>query len=74
MAGVRGLPGAPCCSRKVGFESAGGIAISIAWPDRTIAADIGLESRDRFDLEAEEWTVLALAELVVQLDRAGERV
>ena len=30
---------------EVGFESAGGIPISIAWPDRTIAADSGLDRK-----------------------------
>jgi ATP-dependent helicase YprA (DUF1998 family) len=56
---------------EVGFESNGGIPISIAWPDRTIAADIGLDPRERDDLEAEGWTVLALAEVIERLAPAG---
>ena len=55
---------------EVGFESAGGIPISVAWPDRTIAADNGLNSHDRADLEAEGWTVLPLEGLVAVLARA----
>lgn len=42
---------------EVGFESAGGIPISIAWPDRLIAADVGFEPEHRLDLEAEGWKV-----------------
>lgn len=48
----------------LGFESAGGVPISIAWPDRLVAADIGLEPDDRDELGSEGWTVLAVADLV----------
>jgi hypothetical protein len=43
---------------EVGFESAGGVPISIAWPDRLIAADVGFEPEDLLELKAEGWTVL----------------
>ncbi|MBX7432551.1 DEAD/DEAH box helicase [Mycobacterium sp. Y57] len=49
---------------ELGFESAGGIPISLAWPDRFVAADHGLEAADRTELEAEGWTVLPLAGLL----------
>ena len=43
---------------EVGFESAGGVPISIAWPDRLIAADVGFEPEDLLELKAEGWKVL----------------
>ncbi|MFM8856973.1 MAG: Zn-binding domain-containing protein [Actinomycetota bacterium] len=49
---------------ELGFESAGGTPISIAWPDRLVALDIGLEEEDRRDLKSEGWKVLPLAELL----------
>jgi ATP-dependent helicase YprA (DUF1998 family) len=49
---------------ELGFESAGGIPISIAWPDRFIAADLGLGVEDRLELEAEGWRALPSAKLV----------
>jgi hypothetical protein len=58
---------------ELGFESAGGIPISIAWPDRLIACEFGLETADRAELEAEGWTVLSLEELSAQLVGAGGR-
>lgn len=58
---------------ELGFESAGGIPISIAWPDRLIACEFGLETADRAELEAEGWTVLSLEELSAQLLGAGDR-
>jgi hypothetical protein len=58
---------------ELGFESAGGIPISIAWPDRLIACGFGLETTDRAELEAEGWTVLSLEELSAQLVGAGGR-
>jgi hypothetical protein len=58
---------------ELGFESAGGIPISIAWPDRLIACEFGLETADRAELEAEGWTVLSLEELSAQLVGAGDR-
>jgi hypothetical protein len=48
---------------EVGFESAGGVPISIAWPDRLIAADIGFEPEDLLELRAEGWKVLPPEEL-----------
>lgn len=48
----------------LGFESAGGVPISIAWPDRLVAADVGLEPADRDELGSEGWTVLPVADLV----------
>lgn len=42
---------------EIGFESAGGVPISIAWPDRLIAADVGFEPEDLLDLKAEGWKV-----------------
>jgi hypothetical protein len=56
---------------ELGFESAGGIPISIAWPDRLIACEFGLETADRAELAAEGWTVLSLEELSAQLVGAG---
>jgi ATP-dependent helicase YprA (DUF1998 family) len=56
---------------ELGFESGGGIPISIAWPDRLIAAEFGLETEDRIELEAEGWTVLPLDELSAVLAEAG---
>lgn len=49
---------------ELGFESEGGIPIALAWPERLIAVDYGLEVADREDLEAEGWRVLPLAELL----------
>lgn len=43
---------------EVGFESAGGVPISIAWPDRLIAADVAFEPEDLVELKAEGWKVL----------------
>jgi hypothetical protein len=58
---------------ELGYESAGGIPISLAWPDRLIACEFGLETADRAELEAEGWTVLSLEELSAQLVGAGGR-
>jgi ATP-dependent helicase YprA (DUF1998 family) len=58
---------------ELGVESAGGIPISIAWPDRLIACEFGLEAADRAELEAEGWTVLSLEESCAQLVGAGGR-
>ncbi|MDP7701397.1 DEAD/DEAH box helicase [Mycobacterium sp. TY815] len=52
---------------EVGIESGGGTPISIAWPDRLLALDIGLEDDDRRDLKAEGWTVLTLEKLLKTL-------
>lgn len=49
---------------ELGFESTAGIPIGLAWPDRFVAVDYGLEAADREDLEADGWTVLPLAELL----------
>ncbi len=49
---------------ELGFESAGGVPIAVAWPDSFIAVDYGLDAPDRNDLEAEGWTVLPLADLL----------
>lgn len=59
---------------ELGFESAGGVPLSIAWPDRFITADLGLEPEDRLDLEAEGWRVLPRADLLKVLAKAGNRV
>ena len=48
----------------LGFESAGGVPISIAWPDRLVAADIGLVPEDRDELVQEGWRVFPMPELV----------
>lgn len=58
---------------ELGFESAGGIPISIAWPDRFIACEFGLETADRAELEAEGWTVLSQEELAGELVVAEDR-
>ncbi|GJF12537.1 DEAD/DEAH box helicase [Mycolicibacterium cyprinidarum] len=58
---------------ELGFESAGGIPVSIAWPDQLIAAEYGLTTEDRAELKAEGWTVLPLAELAAVLASAGQR-
>jgi len=55
---------------ELGFESAGGTPISIAWPDRLLALDIGLDAEDRRDLKTEGWTVSPLGELLTQLSAA----
>lgn len=59
---------------ELGFESASGIPITIAWPDRLIAVDYGFDAEDREDLESEGWTVLPLEDLLtdssVSLQRA----
>ncbi|MBU8833321.1 DEAD/DEAH box helicase [Mycolicibacterium goodii] len=49
---------------ELGFEAANGVPIPIAWPDRLVAADYGLEATDRTDLVAEGWTVLSMDALV----------
>lgn len=43
---------------EVGVESAGGVPMSFAWPDKLVAVDHDLESADITDLEAEGWTVV----------------
>jgi hypothetical protein len=52
---------------EVGFESAGGTAISIAWPDRLVALDAGFEDEDRRDLKSEGWKVLSLSDFLSSL-------
>ncbi|BBY36831.1 DEAD/DEAH box helicase [Mycobacterium mantenii] len=52
---------------ELGFESAGGVPISVAWPDRLIAAEIGLEPEDRDELGSEGWSVLPTADLLALL-------
>lgn len=42
---------------ELGAESAGGIPIPVSWPDRLLAADLGLQEEDKRDLKAEGWTV-----------------
>lgn len=49
---------------ELGFESAGGIPIGLAWPDHFVAVDYDLEPTDREDLESEGWRVLPLGELL----------
>lgn len=51
---------------ELGFESAGGVPITFAWPDRLLALDYGLENTDRAELKAEGWTILPLDELLRQ--------
>lgn len=43
---------------EVGFESAGGVPITVAWPERLVAVDYGFEDGDRIELQAEGWKVL----------------
>ncbi|OZM79671.1 DEAD/DEAH box helicase [Pseudonocardia sp. MH-G8] len=43
---------------ELGFESAGGIPISLSWPDRLVAVDLALDETDRTDLIAEGWRVV----------------
>jgi ribosomal protein L40E len=50
---------------EVGFESAGGVPIAVAWPDQLIAVDYGLEGDDRAELHAEGWVVTPLQELLL---------
>ena len=49
---------------ELGFESAGGVPIPVAWPDHLVAADFGLDDADRAALVEEGWTVLSVAELL----------
>lgn len=58
------LAGAGTARPELGFESAGGVPITVSWPDRLVAVDYGLEAVDRADLEAEGWTVLPLDEVL----------
>ena len=51
---------------ELGFESAGGIPIPLAWPDRLLAADLGLDDADRDDLKAEGWKVVEPGTKLVQ--------
>jgi ATP-dependent helicase YprA (DUF1998 family) len=51
---------------ELGFESAGGIPIPLAWPDRLLAADLGLDDADRGDLKAEGWKVVEPGAKLVQ--------
>ena len=46
-----------CARPELGAESAGGIPIPVSWPDRLLAADLGLQEEDERDLKAEGWTV-----------------
>lgn len=58
---------------ELGFESPGGIPISFAWPDRSLACDFGLGATDRAELESEGWKVVALDELsAVLVPAAGQ--
>ncbi|TDL10536.1 DEAD/DEAH box helicase [Mycolicibacterium obuense] len=61
---VMALAEANAIRPELGFESAGGIPISLSWPDRLIALDHGLEPADRESLREEGWLVLPLAELL----------
>ncbi len=56
---------------EVGFESAGGTAISIAWPDRLMALDTGFDKEDRRDLKSEGWNVLSLSDSLKLFAKAG---
>ncbi|KLI05599.1 DEAD/DEAH box helicase [Mycolicibacterium conceptionense] len=49
---------------ELGFESVGGIPIGLAWPDRFVAVDYGLEATAREELQAEGWAILPLTELL----------
>jgi hypothetical protein len=51
---------------ELGFESAGGVPIPLAWPDRLLAADLGLDDADRGDLKAEGWKVVEPGAKLVQ--------
>lgn len=53
---------------ELGFESAGGIPITLAWPDRLIAVDYGFEAQDRLDLQGEGWKVLPIDRLARALE------
>lgn len=52
---------------ELGFESAGGVPISAAWPGNLVAVDYGFEDQDRMELEAEGWKVLPIAGLAKAL-------
>ena len=52
---------------EVGFESAGGVLITVAWPERLVAVDHGFEDGDRVELESEGWKVLPPAKLAKAL-------
>ncbi|KIU18565.1 DEAD/DEAH box helicase [Mycolicibacterium llatzerense] len=61
---------------ELGFESAGGIPIAIAWPDRLIAVDYALDANDRDELKKDGWTVYPLEKLIdgkspVSIQHAG---
>lgn len=43
----------------IGWESADGIPLDIAWPDRRLAVVIDLSDADRTELEHEGWTLVA---------------
>jgi hypothetical protein len=49
---------------ELGFESAGGIPIAIAWPDRLVAVDYALDAPDRDELKTDGWTVCPLDQLI----------
>ena len=55
-----------------GTKSAGGIPIPLAWPDRLLAADLGLEEEDILELKSEGWTVLGPGPALVKAARAPE--
>ena len=55
-----------------GTESAGGIPIPLAWPDRLLAADLGLEAEDILELKSEGWTVLSPGLALVKAARVPE--
>jgi hypothetical protein len=55
---------------ELGFESDGGIPISIAWPSRMVASDFDVEPDDRRELEADGWTVLSIDEVAAALSPA----
>jgi len=52
---------------ELGFESAGGIPIAIAWSERLVAVDYGFEEEDRADLRSEGWKVLSPDDLAAAL-------
>ena len=60
--------GGPCAHPpELGFESAGAIPVPLAWPDRLLAADLGLDDADRDDLKAEGWKVMELGAKLVKV-------
>jgi ATP-dependent helicase YprA (DUF1998 family) len=56
---------------ELGFESAGGIPISISWPEHLVAVNFALDDQDREDLVSEGWSVEAVPDLIGRFAEAN---